>query len=200
MYRLRFPDRCYAWVLVHFSKFDDALPYFPGLSKHKGNKMKNPSIRLAIFSFLAAVLVLGGCHRPGPGKTDPDYANAIITMDRSVCFGRCPSYSLTIEGSGKVTYVGREFVGIKGTRTSEISKESFKTLADEFLRIDYFSLKDEYDSDISDVPETITSWKIDNKYKKIRNRFNGPKELTELQRKIDEVVNSKQWIEGAEEK
>src|SRR6202171_787505 len=44
-----------------------------------------------------------------PGKND------FVTLERTVCFGTCPSYLVTITSDGTVTFEGRDFVKTKGT-------------------------------------------------------------------------------------
>ena len=109
-------------------------------------------------------------------------------MYRSVCFGACPVYSLTIYGNGTVVYEGEMYVNVTGKQTSEISQEKIQEIVDEFYRIDYLSLDDVYDEPISDIPHTITSIRINGKYKSIYNRAGAPKELKELENKIDEII------------
>ena len=83
---------------------------------------------------------------------------------------------------------------ITGTQTTQLSQDKIKQLVDEFYRIDYFSLKDEYTAGITDLPTTITSITIDGKTKKVVNYYGAPKKLDELENKIDEITNSKNWV------
>ena len=159
--------------------------------------------RIAIILLLGTLLVSGlACCTDGaepettPTPTPTDFADVIITMYRSVCFGACPVYSLTIYGNGTVVYEGEMYVNVIGKQTSEISQEKIQEIVDEFYRIDYFSLDDVYDEPISDIQHKITSIRINGKYKSIYNRWGAPMELNELENKIDEITNSKQWVSG----
>ena len=69
-----------------------------------------------------------------------------------------------------------------------------KELLDFFFKIDYFSLRSHYWHPISDQPSTITSITLDGVTTSVYNYFGGPKDLFELQDKIDEITNSKQWV------
>lgn len=131
-----------------------------------------------------------------------------ITLERSVCFGSCPDYKLTISGDGTVVFEGREFVKTKGTIKSKISPEKVRQIIKEFENADYFSLKDKYQTEADGCPETwtdnptaITSITINGKSKSIIHYYGCqeknsiyPKALTELESKIDEIVETKQWI------
>jgi len=159
--------------------------------------------RIAIILLLGTLLVSGlaccsegAVHETTPTPTPTDFTDVIITMYRSVCYGVCPVYSLTIYVNGTVVYEGEMYVKVTGEQTSEISQEKIQEIVDEFYRIDYFSLDDVYDLPISDIPHTITSIRINGKYKSIYNREGAPKELNELENRIDEITNSKQWVSG----
>ena len=118
------------------------------------------------------------------------------TLERTACFGTCPVYKLTISGDGKIIYEGTRFVNVTGIQTSQISQDKIKDLVDEFYNINYFALNDKYDALITDMPTTITSITIDGRTKKVINYYGAPKKLNELENKIDEITDSKKWVEG----
>lgn len=119
--------------------------------------------------------------------------NAMITMERTPCFGFCPDYSLTIFGNGTVIYEGKNFVDTTGRQITSISREQVRLLIDEFYRIDFFSLKDEYADQVTDLPTTTTSIRIDNRFKQVIDYYGAPGQLRELEDKIDEVTKSYVW-------
>jgi len=122
--------------------------------------------------------------------------SAIITIDRTVCFGSCPDYSLTIYGNGTVIYDGRNFVAITGRQTSTIPQEDVRELIRSFYSIGYFSLIDEYVDQVTDLPTTTTSITIGGQFKQVINYYGAPESLRQLENKIDETANSGIWIEG----
>lgn len=167
-----------------------------------------------IFSFsLALFVVTAGCH----GASYPDRAiipqdipgDLMITLERTECFGFCPVYKLTITADGAVVFEGRRFVKQEGTTIKRaITREQIKQLMAEFVRAKFFSLDDDY-SEIrlscpTDQPSAFTSIRINGKSKTI-NHYLGcgepkvPKALTELENKIDEVVNTAQWLPDKKE-
>lgn len=139
-----------------------------------------------------------------PKLTQPpkptEFGDVVITAEHTGCFGPCPIYKLTIYGDGRVMYEGQEHVNVAGKQTSQIPKDKVKELVNEFYRINFFSLKDNTYTDegcFLDAGSVITSITIAGKTKRI-NDYHGcpaPKELRELEAKIDELVNSKQWVE-----
>ena len=152
---------------------------------------------VAIIILVALMLIVADCARtqtPTPTNLD----EVVITLERTVCFGTCPEYKLTIYGNGTVEYEGKRFVKIEGKRTIAISEEKIRQLFSEFKKIDYFSLNDSYEEFMAtDMPSAFTSLTVDGKTKTVRHYhgdFSAPKELTDLENKIDEIVNSNQWI------
>jgi hypothetical protein len=71
-------------------------------------------------------------------------------------------------------------------------------LISDFEQADYFSLNDSYTSfGVSDMPFVTTSIRIGGRTKTVRHYLgdrSAPEQLTELENKIDEIVNSDQWI------
>ncbi|MCB8961627.1 MAG: hypothetical protein H6651_15010 [Ardenticatenales bacterium] len=124
-------------------------------------------------------------------------SSAVITLERTPCFGFCPTYTLAIFADGTVRYNGLNHVDVMGEQTGQISPEQVQALIDAFQAINYFDLQDEYtDLYVSDMPYTITSLTLDGQTKQI-NRYGGdgsaPMALLELENLIDTTVNSEQW-------
>ncbi|MFC2032125.1 DUF6438 domain-containing protein [Chloroflexota bacterium] len=152
---------------------------------------------IALTFSVIVILLLTGCA----GKYtnwEPSYKDMVITLERTPCYGFCPVYKLTIGGDGTVVYEGKDFVSIRNREETTISQGEIDQLVKEFKRIDYFSLNDEYtERTITDAPSVITSITLDGKTKTIEHYhgdFSAPEELTELEDKIDEIVNSEKWI------
>jgi len=163
-------------------------------------------------SWLALALALFGSHVSCQTKGEsPIPKDTNITLDRSGCYGTCPIYRLTIEADGSVTFEGRDYVKTKGTAKGHISQEQLRQLISEFEKIDYFSLRERYqDADdgcpsfATDMPSADTSIQMNSRKKSVSHYLGCwerggdfkiyPAALYKLEEKIDEIVNSKQWI------
>jgi len=117
--------------------------------------------------------------------------------------GVSPDYSLTIYGKGDIVYEGKENVEVKGIAKEPLEKEKIMSLLTEFKKTDFFSLNDVYPVEKSnDRPYTIVSISTGNqdgveKTKSIthyQDDKNVPKELINLEEKIEEMVGSNKWI------
>lgn len=164
-------------------------------------KRGSRSFATGCIGLLVLMTLIAGCTNDGTNKPSSPVTQEepVITLERTSCFGTCPVYSLTINGDGTVVYVGEDFVKTKGEKETTISIDAVNQLVLEFEKADYFSLNDSYTSfGISDMPSANTSISIGGKTKAIKHYLgdrSAPQQLTELENKIDEIVNSAQWIE-----
>ena len=156
--------------------------------------MKKILLTLVLISLV--IVLIAGCT--GNQNNTSNLDGVVITLERTACFGTCPVYTLTINGDGTVIYEGKDFVKTGGRAETAISQDKVKQLISEFEKVDYFSLNDSYtERTITDAQTVITSITIDGKTKTIEHYygdFSAPKQLTELEDKIDEIVDSGQWI------
>jgi hypothetical protein len=147
-------------------------------------------------------------------------ADMVITLHRLTDgFGDAPEYDLTIKADGTVIYKRTRSVFVPSSdpraRDSEPvqSKVPLETLAALVAAIDrakFFSLKDRYAENEdgcpggvwTDAPSAQISITLNGRTKKIfhyygcfdQNRKTYPAELYALATKIDELVNTKQWL------
>ena len=119
-----------------------------------------------------------------------------ITLQRTICFGFCPAYTVTIQGDGTVTYDGSQHVKISGKHTWTIDPAAVRALAKEMQDAGYFELQDEYRAMVTDHPTTYTSLTIGGRTKKIRDYVAGPPKLKDLEEKIDAVAGTKKYVKG----
>ena len=130
----------------------------------------------------------------------------MITLERLGCFGICPVYKLTIAADGAVVFEGRRYVKEgAATKKSAINQEQLKELMAEIDRVKFF-LDDDYSSDsracneaMDDCQATITSIRSNGKSKTVSHFYGctgpkGPKDIAELENKIDEIVNTAKWL------
>jgi hypothetical protein len=174
---------------------DPTLPrYGTDLILTKMNSAKEVMMRILVLFTLMLSLTLLTCARTS--SSDP-----VITLERTACFGTCPVYSLKIYEDGRVVYEGKEFVKKKGVAEKRIEKKALEELVAEFMKLNYLELKKKPDCTTSwtDFPSAITSlnWKGRSNVVEHYHGCEGPallKELSKLEDKIDETVNTDQWI------
>jgi hypothetical protein len=157
---------------------------------------------LAVFPVFGSV----GIHYASQSDANEIPTDLVITLERTRCYGFCPSYVLKISANGKVTYEGRFSVKLVGSAESSISPEKLRALISAFEKINYFDLKAAYETPndgckdwVTDGPTAITSLTINGRSKSVRH-YSGCRgiavlaELDKLEQAIDDAANSQQWI------
>ena len=110
----------------------------------------------------------------------------VASIERTVCFGACPTYKAMIYSDGVVIYVGIANVKKIGKFKGKTSQDAVNSLLNEAKNIGFLELKDKYDSEfVSDMPSTITYLKIDKKGKKVLCRFECDKRIEKINKLID---------------
>lgn len=154
-------------------------------------------------SWLLSSAVVLGCGPQRAAEAPAPIEDVTITLDRGPCFGTCPVYSITVEGSGRVSYEGTAHVTVVGSDTASIPAEQVALLVAEFDRVGYGQLADRYafgeptcPSYVTDAPTAITSLTRGGVTKRVEHDYgcgDAPRALTALERLIDDIVSSGRW-------
>lgn len=123
-----------------------------------------------------------------------------IILQRSGCFGTCPSYSIEVRGDGTVLYDGKSYVAITGQHRGSISPQAVAGILDVFRQADYFSLRDKYVLGATDLPTYTSSIKFDGHEKQVVD-YSGlavgmPTAVDRLEISIDKLADSARWTKG----
>ena len=148
---------------------------------------------------IASVLMASKCKRDG-GDTDSKLTNSSsITIQKTGCFGTCPTYTFTIDGSGKGIYQGERFVLVSGKKQKQFSAEETSALFKSFSETDFWSYEDVYtDERIADLSTTFLTYTHGGQTKKIRLQYQFPEKLEQLTKMTESFANSENWIADAE--
>ncbi|AIC14189.1 DUF6438 domain-containing protein [Nitrososphaera viennensis] len=131
-----------------------------------------------------------------PSGFEGNIEDVTISLERTPCFGFCPDYTVTVFGNGTVVYEGRNFVYAKGEQRAQIAQSDVKELVDEFYRVGFFSMKDRYEAQVTDLPSQTTSITAGDATKSVYRYGPEPQRLVMLEDKIDEVAKTAQWVKG----
>jgi len=156
------------------------------------------------------------CPTPSPGTPVPppkEYRleDVVMTLERTVCFGTCPAYTVEVHGDGLVHYEGRRFVREVGVREDRIKRDAVVELLEDFYEADFFDLMNRYltqrgvnvepDGTVSewmqqvtDLPSQIVTIKIGKYEKRVVDYWSPPAPLRELEGKIDEAAGTAKWV------
>ncbi len=161
-----------------------------------------PLGRIATAAVLAALLLAGaGCSDAGIRSTSfpaGDPRTAVITLQRDVCYGRCPIYQVTIDGSGAVRYMGLDYVATGGVKTAQINPAKVAALVRQFRAADFFSLSDRYAEDVKDSPTYCLTLTIGGRTKTVEDyeglKAGMPKAVDDIEHAVDALSGAEQWI------
>ena len=121
-----------------------------------------------------------------------------ITLTRTVCFGFCPAYTVSITGDGQVTYNGQSFVNVTGEQRATIAPEAVQRLLQRFDAVHFDALNDAYRANVSDLP-TMTVSLTRNGHRKAVVDYGGlsagmPQGVRDLQAEIDRIAGTSRWV------
>jgi ankyrin repeat protein len=146
----------------------------------------------------------------------PDLSTTLIALNRSSCYGTCPSYRVELRGDGEVHYRGDSNVLVPGSHDWRIDPAKITPLLDLLRRADYFTLAGYYEFPVSDMPTYITRLSIGDRSKFVLNYGGGgmggafastrmpgevpdmPSVVTEIERAIDEISGVATYVRGDE--
>jgi hypothetical protein len=139
----------------------------------------------------------------GPPVMFPEIKNwnsVVITLERGICFGTCPIYTVEIHGDGTVVYRGDDCVVAKGERRSRLAPAEVAKLVGAFRAANFFSLRDHYAATVTDGPAYRTSISFDHNRKAVIDYFGEmvgmPPALAKLEDEIDRVAGTDHWVNG----
>ncbi len=117
----------------------------------------------------------------------------VVYMKKTPCMGTCPNYDISIFSNGNVVLNAREHVGMEGTFNAKLTDNQFASLMEAFESNDFFSYRDSYKSNKTDLPTTTISFKQDGKEKTIVDYDGAPQSLKDLEQKVDDLLELLNW-------
>lgn len=152
-----------------------------------------PAVAAGLAAGIALVALFSAFPIP-PSSFQGELEDVVITLERTRCFGFCPDYMVTIYGNGTVLYEGRDFVRVEGTQVSQVPEDEVKGLVDAFYEAGFFSMRDRYEEQVTDLPSQTTSITIDGTKKTVYRYGFQPERLVMLEDRIDEVAGTERWV------
>jgi Domain of unknown function (DUF6438) len=125
-----------------------------------------------------------------------------IELLRTVCYGRCPAYSVTIRGDGSVHFNGERYVQILGVHDARVAPEAVMELVRQFEKDQFFAAGDKYIAEVTDNPTYILTLTVAGKKKTVTDyvgeQVGMPLAITDLENAVDETAGTERWIKGSE--
>ena len=117
-----------------------------------------------------------------------------IGLARSMCYGPCPVYSVTLRRDGRATFVGEQFVDLMGEHLADLDPADFDTMALALAHLRFGTLRRHYAVDHTDAP-TTTTWVIRPQRRRIVEDYGdaGPRRLRQIEGLIDGAAAQLTW-------
>jgi Domain of unknown function (DUF6438) len=142
-----------------------------------------------------------GSAAPVAPISDAELAQARIEMERTMCYGHCPEYEVTLSGSGKVLYGGKENVKVKGVRRARIDREKVRQLLVAFDRAKFFDMpaagRDCACPSYTDLSSAVVTLTWRGRTRRL-DHYHGctcaTQALFDLERQIDQAAGTDRWV------
>lgn len=117
------------------------------------------------------------------------------SIERTACFGMCPTYTMTIYSDGFVEYNGIRAVDKIGKYTRTITQVEMDSIVNQAREIKFLEMEDEYDDKmVMDLPSATTTVVIDGTKKSVMRRYGHPKRILTLEVLFDNIMNRGSWL------
>jgi hypothetical protein len=136
---------------------------------------------------LAFCLVVMGLPACATAKKKKQSANEVVsvTMHRTICFGRCPDYTIEMNKDGNTIYTAKRFNSDTGIFKKNIGSKKVAEIFSQFATYRVDTCAEMYDNRIPDLPGLNFTIKYKNRTQKIFNANFGPYFLKEIAAAID---------------
>lgn len=146
---------------------------------------------MKLICYLLIILSLGCASSKKQKATETKkIKKGSIEMSKSVCFGKCPAYKITINEKGVVNYEGERNVEKIGSYKKQLTQPATDSLFTAFINSDFWSFRDEYTAMVTDLPTTYVSFTLEEKTKKIKDYVGAPEKLKVLESFVEQIANS----------
>lgn len=121
-----------------------------------------------------------------------------IVLERTGCFGTCPSYKIDLHGDGQVVYVGRGYVDVEGKHAYRVPTEDVAKLVESLRTKDLWSMRPAYRAHITDNPTYVVTIDLGGNVHRIEDYVGEaagmPAVVTEFENEVDKVARSGMWL------
>ena len=136
-------------------------------------------------------------------------SSARLILERTVCYGYCPDYTIEIHGDGQTIFEGRKFVRVHGRVTGRIPQAQVDALFAKAACAHPEKWKSEYMWPVTDNPTAVVTVDLAgdgspptvvHDYPPCHETHDGndtPGELCELEKAIDDALGSSAYVECA---
>ncbi len=138
--------------------------------------------------------LIAGSSELSANDLDAHCAIDSIALERTVCFGECPIYTVTFFRSGKAEYVGEAYVDRVGRYEGKLAERSFARLCQLVEHASFGNMKAEYLGAWTDAPSAQVTVTERGQTRKVLDYDEvGPPELWALEQALDNLASRVKW-------
>ena len=124
-----------------------------------------------------------------------------IALQRTVCYGSCPGYKVSISGTGEVQWDGGPYaVAVPGTHHATLQPKSIDDLIDAVRASRILDARDEYRAGATDNPTYTVSVDLNGLHKQVVDYIGiiigMPTGVRDLEDTIDRIADTGKWVAG----
>jgi Domain of unknown function (DUF6438) len=120
-----------------------------------------------------------------------------VTLTRMSCFGFCPEYTVRIFGSGKIDYVGIEYVCAFGAQTATADPREVRRLVEAMIASGFFDYSWKEGPFSTDAPTVLSILQHEGRSYALKH-YHGdegaPRWLRAMEDEIDRVAGTARWL------
>lgn len=117
----------------------------------------------------------------------------LARYERTPCYGKCPTDSLTIFKTGQAQYKGKKFVDRIGKFKGKLSEKTLERIRYVADSIGFFELEKKYDDKHTDIPSRQTVLHFNKKHHYVYDRMAGPDKLKRLYSLFNRIIEETRW-------
>lgn len=113
----------------------------------------------------------------------------LIQFSKSACYGKCPTYTVTLTPDGKMDYNGIANMPLLGSHIIKANSSFAKDILDRANSVNFFEFNDKYDNQyVTDIPSTTLNIETNQRKKTTYARHEIPSELMGLNTYVHEEI------------
>ena len=118
----------------------------------------------------------------------------IIEFSKSPCYGRCPSFKMTVYQDGWTIFEGKSNTLVEDTVLIQLTPAQLDTLQQQCATADIWTAEKSYGMRIQDLPSTTLHLYEADKDKKITWKARQPERLKTLNKQVMQLIIDQGWV------
>jgi len=124
----------------------------------------------------------------------------IFSYSKSPCFGRCPTYGITLLNNGTLKYNGKAHAKKLGTYETQLSEADMKYVKNELKKIDMVALSKRPPDNVADGSSTHFVYEVPNPSLAVSWMGGLPTDLVEIINWLEKINREAQWTKISDPK